>query len=242
MIPLQVVDLLSPEESQEVWSKVLALRHLWRSFGGGSEFAVGASSYLDGPTSREYFELAAKWRPLLLEKFGWLYERIQQAVAPVLRGAADLPVSYSDELGLPGFVCLLDSKQRQRWAGVHVDFGVQTWMKFENQTFDLGRCGTFTLPVHLPPTSCGLLVWPQITANHVYRYAKKHGIPLHEASKALARHFPFYERQVYVAGQLVIHSGQILHEAEAWDPPNGEGRITLQGHAVVRSGKWELFW
>jgi hypothetical protein len=241
MIPLQVVGLLSTEEAQDVWSKLLELRYLWRDLGEGNEFALGGSSYLDGTPNSTYFQLAITSRPILIEHFGWLYQRILQAVTPVFQVATDLPVSYSDELALPGFVCLLRGSQRRRWVGAHVDFNVQTWMKYENQTFELDRCASFTLPIRLPPTSSGLRIWPEINANHVHFFAMKHGLSQPEASVILARNWPF-DLHEYSPGQLVIHSGQALHEVEPWEPPDGDGRITLQGHAVVRAGRWELFW
>jgi arginine/lysine/ornithine decarboxylase len=67
-------------------------------------------------------------------------------------------------------------------------------------------------------------------------------IPLNQAITQIVAETPsFY--QPYKIGELILHSGHILHQAAAGInlQPQDE-RITIQGHGVFSQGSWHLYW
>ena len=53
------------------------------------------------------------------------------------------------------------------------------------------------------------------------------------------------QKEEYVAGEVVIHSGSVIHAVSPWGfkgPAYDEARVTIQGFAFLCAGKWHLHW
>ena len=52
-------------------------------------------------------------------------------------------------------------------------------------------------------------------------------------------------REAYVAGEVVVHSGSVIHAVAPWGyagPAYDQARVTIQGFAFLCGGKWHLHW
>jgi hypothetical protein len=101
-------------------------------------------------------------------------------------------------------------------------------------TPDFGDPLSFTLAIALPKGGGGLQVW-----NIEHREIV--GKSLDEMRAVFKSRESRYEP--YKAGEMVIHSGHTVHQIA---PMTGmaldDERITLQGHGILASGIWHLYW
>jgi len=96
-----------------------------------------------------------------------------------------------------------------------------------------GKNLSFTLALELPSGGGGLNVWPvSHRENTVDREtARKSFTPEHR------------EYHAYAVGRLVLHAGDLVHQAVIQCDPQSTGRrMTLQGHAVDLGARWLLYW
>ncbi|WP_371781512.1 hypothetical protein [Streptosporangium subroseum] len=232
------LDVLDEEQSARTRQDVHALRSHWMPRGPepASFFTLGSPSYLDlaeNPGGGGYYAHARADRPVLWDRFGWLYGRLAEMLGEHLKE----PVHYPENLALPGFhVWLAPAVFTKPKAPIHFDMQYRA-MEWPPDA-DLSRLISFTLPLRLPGAGGGLNVWE--ATHEEFREALDKGWI--DGASDLQR---FHPRQhvAYTVGRLVMHSGHILHQVApcARVEPDDE-RLTLQGHGVWCSGRWSLYW
>ena len=232
---IDLLPLLDADEVAKVHADVHAARPSWtRRDPVHPFFTLGAASYLDARKGQfaHYQALAAAANPALHATFGWVHERLRQAVSQVVGSEA----RYDPRLALPGFhVHLRDPNLVIPPASIHFDqqFELVDW----NQ---IGRAEgreqlSLTLAITLPREGGGLMVW---NINRMDIEAMTD-----EARREHMRVNRNASRHAYVPGHLAVHSGHQLHQmAPAHDPQPDDQRITMQAHALPVDGTWVIYW
>ncbi|OHV31234.1 MULTISPECIES: hypothetical protein [Pseudofrankia] len=232
---LATARLLSTEEADEVRADVYRERPAWLDRGHAFH-TLGTPSYLDlAPEARpgEYDRLAALHRPLLRNRFGRLYDRLGATLTELLAA----PVRYTDTFALPGFhLWRTEAIFLRPRAPVHFDLQYQffDWPG----TVDRARVLSFTLPLRMPVAGGGLNTWD--VGYESFLDAQRRGWI--DGAGDLRRFHPL--RYVpYTAGELVVHSGHLLHQvAPSPSVSEGDERLTLQGHGIWNADHWLLYW
>jgi hypothetical protein len=112
---LDRAQLLDSPECDRVASDVMALREHWsKPYASLAPFfALGAASYIDQTKSSDYYrDRAAMLNPILRERFGWLLDRVSEAVSTSL----ELQSTWLEGSALPG-VSYLSCERPLRHAG-----------------------------------------------------------------------------------------------------------------------------
>lgn len=232
---LAEVQLLTREEAAGVVDALFEERAHWTPRHGDYPiFTMGRASYLDGAKLgfAAFQDAALALNPVLHARFGWLHERLRQAVSTIVGGEA----RFDDRLSLPGFhIYLSDPARIQPVASVHFD------MQFEHVDWrDIGvvdrdRQLSLTVAIELPASGGGLLVWK------VNRLEIETMTPeVRRAHMAANRQAAYH---AYTVGNLVVHSGHQLHQiAKTKDVQATDRRITMQSHASPVDGQWVIYW
>jgi hypothetical protein len=227
------LELLNSEECGAVRLTVFELRERWlRRNPEFPFFTLGAASYIDAQADREDYQAKARaFNPLLSRHFGGLYEKLAARLASHL-GA---PVTYAPELALPGYhVYLAHPIFEKPIASIHCDtqYRLVDW-SWAGPT-DFAHPISFTLAVALPQSGGGMHIWELHYDQLLGLEPQVRGQRIRDSE----RHYCAYQ-----LGQLVLHSGHVLHQAApAKRVLEGDARITLQGHALQCDGKWILYW
>jgi hypothetical protein len=234
------IEILTPEQCEEICSTVHLLRSFWTQVHESSLFfTLGVASYIEscrpGDAAARYREKALQSNPLLREYFGGIMEYLRGT----LQRQVGEPVAFEEEFGRPGFhIWLDDAIPTQPTASIHFDLQYQRlgWPAADGADYE--RPISFTLPLRLPAGGGGMNVW-----NLHYREVEElsaRGVPVNTNELREGREQTHY---AYRLGHLVIHSGHFLHQiapVEQVEP--GEERITLQGHALRCGDRWLLYW
>ena len=228
------IPLLSADECARVLERVEAHRAVWtQRYAGLPAYTLGAASYLDsGPGRRAaYHEKAAALNPLLEREFGWLYERLLEALGEHLGAEA----AFEPRAARPGFHVFLAHEAFRRPLGkVHFDLQFMDVDWPDGRSMDFSRPVSYTLAVRLPKSGAGLRTWDVGKAEY-------------DAMEPAARDRIGRERAPdyvpYREGGMVCHSGMILHQiAPAPDLLPDDVRVTLQGHALPGRNGYRLYW
>ncbi|MDB5101339.1 MAG: hypothetical protein JWM80_5760 [Cyanobacteria bacterium RYN_339] len=225
--------LLTEAECRKALAEVHALEAHWlRRHPFAPFFTLGPASYLDAPAgSAPYEAAAAVGNPVLAEHFGWLYARLDAALAEALGG----PVAPAPRFALPGFhVFGFHAAFEEPVASVHTDqqYGLLAWDPADEP--DFGRPVSFTLPVALPAVGGGLDVWD-------LHLAQLEPLSPPERARLIAAQEP--TRHAYTVGTLVLHDGHLVHRiGHTPGLVAGDERVTLQGHAVPTRAGWRYYW
>jgi hypothetical protein len=227
------LDLLSREECAAVRTEVLALREHWRRRDAQLPFfTLGVASYLDAVANyAEYAGALDATNALLSRHFARAYARLIAALSRHF-GA---PAAFASGLALPGFHIYLAHKMfEQPLASIHCDTQYQPhdWGAFGHA--DFRHPMSFTLAIALPQCGGGLNTWDM-------DYAEYSTLTPSQLAQRLAQCQQGYVD--YAIGELVLHSGHLVHQAAPARDVRGEDeRITLQGHALNCDGQWLLYW
>jgi len=231
---VRALECLTPQECGEVREALYGLRDRWETPGPAAPFYFfGAASYIDarGRDGVSYQQRVAALRPLMIERFGWVYDRVAARLAEAL-GA---PAVYPEALGLPGFHLYLHSPQLASFVpAVHVDlqYRYHDWSQFGLP--DLANPISFTLAIAVPGSGAALNLFPLTLADC-------RGLSRDEVDARLKSSAP--TRHDYRAGVMAVHSGLQFHQiAPLGQTEPGDERITLQGHAINSGGTWCLYW
>ena len=235
MEPPTRISMLNAGECAAVLARVQANRPRWtKRYPGLPFYTLGTASYLDsGPVRRDaYYRKAAATNPLLEHEFGWLYERLLEALGDHLRA----PVQFEPRAARPGFhIALAHEAFRKPLAKAHFDlqfFGVE-WS--DEDRMDFTQPVSYTLAVRLPRSGAGIRIWDldkeewdEMTPQARERIANER-VP---------------EYVAYREGEMVCHSGLLLHQIA---PAQGaiydnDIRLTLQGHALPSRDGYRLYW
>lgn len=220
--------VLDPSECARAVADVLALRHLWiQRVNVAPFFTLGAASYLDAdPNPEPYRELLKGYNPLLRLQFGWLLDRVSRAISESM----GLETQWLESAALPGFhIYLADEIFFKSVAEIHFDrqYELVDWSSVSNPDFSTPL--SFTMPIDLPKTGGGLNTWP--VEEDELRRMQAAGVD------------PPMTFQPYALGELVMHSGNLLHQASLGRVmAEDERRITLQGHGVRSGNRMYLYW
>lgn len=232
---LAEVQLLTKEEATGVVTAIFEERERWTPrHSDYPVFTLGLASYLDGPRLgfATFQQEALKLNPMLHARFGWLHERLRQAVSTVIGSEA----RYDERLALPGFhVYLSDPLKFQPVASVHFDMQFEKidWTGIGTPDFDQQL--SLTIAIELPATGGGLLVW-NINRLDIEKMTDEQRKAHMAANRNAAYH-------AYTVGNLVVHSGHQLHQiAKTRDVQATDRRITMQAHALPVDGQWVIYW
>lgn len=228
------IAMLMPFEAQQITQEVHHSRPYWKQRHATAPFfTLGVASYLDGGAGKgkAYTEGVAQLNPLLRERFGLLYDRLSD----VLTEALKCPVFYDERFSLPGFhIYLGDEVFTRPVAKIHCDLQYRNLDWSGVPGVDFTDPLSFTLPVSLPQSGGGLNYWNLGRTD-------ADTLPREEFAQRFREQPPEYFP--YTEGRLVLHSGQMIHQASLMsDLQPGDERITLQGHGVRVDGRWLLYW
>ena len=237
MDSIATVPVLTADEARRVVEDVYAERPRWATHnaGTGHEFhTLGAAIYLSaGERQFERYEPTARTlNTVLIERFGWVHERLRDAVSSVV-GA---PVRFDDRLARPGFHIFLHHRDhRPENAKAHFDLQYRhvDWTRFG--AADIDSPLSMTLALALPRSGGGLLVWTISLGEILGMNDDARAVHMRARRRATMH--------AYTVGSLAVHSGHQLHRiASTPDPQPGDQRITMQAHAVRVDGTWLMYW
>lgn len=210
---------------------------------------LGAASYLDiknknsakywasnGNDINYYLELAKKFNPILKNSYFKLYEKL----CNFFSNEFNVECKLHEKAALPGFH-IYDNRENFSSQNAHIPH-------FDGQYEELGelfntnrkstdynqRTLSFTLPISLPNTKCGMRTWD-------FHYNETQNKNKEEIKNKLKRIKP--QLIDYKTGTMVYHSGKSLHQIKSWSAmKNEKPRITLQGHGILIDNELYLYW
>lgn len=174
---------------------------------------IGAPLYRNRDRPQVYADLARTTNRLLYDTYRWLYDR----VADVFEHRYSAPVSFVDELAIPGFHLMqYDRAGTSGGGGWHVDQLPNQVRYFADRLDELRGVLNFTLPLAVPDGGTGM----DIIAN----------------SNDLTH-------VGYEPGVMLFTECELMHRigASVCLTDNGH-RLTMQGHGVLFRGRLLLFW
>ena len=225
--------LLDAGECESVLATIDALRERWITRHPALPFfTLGAASYIDAAISRDgYKQLAQRDNPILASRFDGLLERLRTSLEGLLGGS----VAWQPHAALPGFHIYLAHKVfEQPIASVHCDsqYELIDWSGCGEP--DFSEVASFTLALSLPRRGGGL---------NVFDLRREQLAGLDGAAFAERVRSSTMTYHPYRAGSMVVHSGNVLHQAAPGrDIQPDERRITLQGHCLRAGDTWYAYW
>jgi hypothetical protein len=215
------VRMLDLEECRDLASDITALRVHWdRLSEECGRYKLGAAAFIEGKLGAQEYVTASKEKNRLLDFHFWpLYEQL----SIVLSRHLGAPVLYAEGFAKPGFHILIAKENTRAVNGDRHRDEQHKFLPWQVRPSD-GHSSvcSFTLPIALPNSGGGLLTWP-------------------DGEEGAGEYHP------YSPGEMVIHSGDILHQAVAIQEgvpefqPDDQ-RITLQGHGLLlETGVWALY-
>jgi hypothetical protein len=244
--PPQRIPLLARDEADDVLARIDEHRESWTLIGPRERsrtFALGTPSHL-GMSFDDYSARVDVTNPILKGRFGDLFDRIADAIAPVLSTIHIGPIIYEDRLSRPGFrIAEIDATGMSWFGRAHWDwnFAGLPWEPVLPTRLELTDTLSFTLPIAVPSAGAAFVAWADVTSANVVRHAASHRVDMSAACEALiADRVP--ERYDYRVGELFMHTGQVVHAPAPSEAVAGERRVTLQGQALFHHGSWRVFW
>ena len=233
MDDIRRVEAITPSECDRVRSTLRVLSEHWRRRDARLPFfTLGAATYLDTrPEVETYYRYVARENPVLWGHFEWLYERLVVALGQCLEGK----LSFEHEQAAPGFHLYGSHPAFERdIAEIHFD-RQQTRLRWpKDAVIQWSAPVSFTLPIALPSSGGGLHTWALAWQEFSEADAESRKRLVAGAERSLHRYRP---------GELVVHSGNLLHQAAPGRQLSPEDeRFTLQGHALFCDGAWRLYW
>ena len=241
---IQRIAVLQPSECDAVREQIHQLREHWVLRDGVALYSLGAAMYLDAPAAETvaqfhlqapeksaYAEHVAKYNPLLTERFGSLYRKLESALSAALGDE----VRCGDEHGLPGFHVYQHGTLYNRQIShiPHYDRQYECVDWSAHPDIDFREAISITLAIRLPAGGGGLRVWDV----DLFQVRERQ---LDEAKKLVrGARWKIHE---YALGELVCHRGHLLHQIAPWVSKPGDERITLQAHGLYFDGRWNLYW
>jgi hypothetical protein len=226
---------LTAAESATVRQMVFDLRGAWRTLSDVTQMhTLGYASYIDATTDATrpyYYEGCLSTNVILRQRLNWLYGRLMDR----LKSALGAPVRFRTRCAVPGFHIFLGGADVTEYpASIHVDRQYRNLLWKDAESADFGRTISFTLSIALPRSGAGLRVWTQELTQDVK-------VDKRDEFLAAYTKLPF-ELHPYTEGNLVVHSGNLVHQIATGPRTEGSNRITLQGHGVFCDGIWQIYW
>ena len=236
---LTYIDLLTERECLEIRSQIYNMRNVWEQLEPKLPFFIlGSPIYKEAKANNlTFYNNKVKFlNPIMHEHFGWVYQRLSNALAKELGE----PTCYKEILALPGFHILIwddDYKLHPTWgigSPPHCDHQYKLLSSEILKEINLDKVITFTLSITMANKNCGLDIW-DLHATEVIGHSQT------EINELLnSRKKTFYP---YLAGQVAIQSGLFFHRVPPFQivQPEDE-RITLQGHCFFSQGTCQIYW
>lgn len=227
-------DLFTTEECRLICKTVHELQPFWIHRDQKYKqpfYTLGCASYLDArPDPADYYEKAPKHNLILKNQFAWVYDKLALALEKVL----GKKIIYDDSLARPGFHIFLASKIFEKPVGsLHCDlqYELLDW-KGKGVSFD--QPISITASLKLPTWGGGMTVW-ELSHEEVQGMSK-------EETNQCIQTRP-HRLIKYHTGKMVVHSGKMFHQiAPMQNVVEGDERITLQGHGVLKGDAYLLYW
>ena len=180
---------------------------------------------------RSYNDNLQRLNARLEEGFSPLYSHLIDALASHVEGE----VRYASGKALPGFHIFNHHTNYQKPTAHVAHYDRQYEQLDWNREIQVGQVKTisFTLPVKLPASGGGLLLW-DVNLADILSMDKEAAISRVKSANV--------HREHYQVGNLVCHPGHQLHRIAPWNSQPGDQRITLQGHAIQLDDTWEVYW
>ncbi len=199
-----------------------------------------------------YDDAVSQYRDVMLSDFDFLYDKVRSSLREYLNTTS---VEYlpGDKTGVPGFHIIPShfawSHQLFRFHFDEVyDTIVRDVVNLNSVKIDTRTCDeesriSFTLAIDMPDDNSGL--------NYVDFDSKSEDVASCLGDQK-GRRTPWkcysLQRQKYVVGRMVVHSGKLPHSIGNWDGSKGVGglmnsqRITMQGFGFRCQDKWYIYW
>lgn len=211
-------------------------------------YTLGAASYLDlgfaaGSIEDYLSDAGSLWQ--------WAGEAILTIIERVcarLTDQLEQPVEFARMLPSPGFHIFIGRAipradcldNREGCGSCHFDLqhSYIPWARWYKDV-DLENTISFTLPLNLPASGGGLIIWESVTLERMRAYVRKNQF----GEIVSAAHATRCAAIQYALGRLVLHNGHMLHQIAGVPKISvSDERITLQGHGVFADGIWRLYW
>ncbi|MCH2171881.1 hypothetical protein MK489_13940 [Myxococcota bacterium] len=227
------IEAIDHSDCERVRSTLLQLSEFWRKRNTKLPlFTLGAATYIDSrPDLKTYYGYVKSDNPILWEHFEWVYQRLVVALGKYIGG----PINFDHDQAVPGFhLYRFHPAFEKNIAEIHFD-RQQTRLRWpENAEIDWSDPISFTLPIALPRTGGGLHTWEIDWQEFREAGSEARKLLIRDSSKTL---------HVYRLGELVVHSGNQLHQVAPGVHLSPEDeRFTLQGHGLYCDGAWRLYW
>jgi hypothetical protein len=231
---IESLNLFSSEECSRIGSIIHNMDCHWdRRIIMVPFFTLGTPAYMDAnphDLQNSYLSKVSQRNPVLSENLGWMYGRMVEC----LSNHFSAPVILHPRYSLPGFHIYLydDCFSRDDITSIHFDLQFQrlTW----EEKVDFDNSLSLTMAVTLPHNGGGMFYWDLQHSEAEKWNSQK----INEMRQSRTRNYFAYE-----PGNLVLHSGNFLHQVAPFQEPTPEDeRITLQGHLAFYLGSWHLYW
>ena len=233
------IELCDAESCGELVGTIDELRDHWTARDRVRPFhTLGTASYLDVRRldTSDYYHRSAVTNLLLLDHFSDLFAKVCRAVDESTGTRCEL----TKRQAVPGFHIFGAHPDYLKPVGsIHADLQHQplTWDfdTDEQQCEAFGQVLSLTLPLELPRDGGGLNLWdfgPETKPVGVFGWDEGAFVKAHPPRLV-----------EYQCGRLVIHRGQQFHQiAPLRSYHEADRRISLQGHAILIDGAYELYW
>lgn len=228
--PFHVSYLAKPIKELIAWDTGTTPQHNPAIIRRDNFWTVGATSYKDkdGKTQDEFEKFVLKYNVRLLDHFEPLYKFYLEWFEFMLRRKC----VYMPGMPIPGFHVFKYCKDFEKpLARPHVDvpFDKFDWGK------TVGYHTIFTPVIAVEvPEDAGMYVW-DVTAEDI----DEHGV------EKVLQMLPTIEPFDFVGhkpDQMIYHSGRFVHQIKPFSGPTDKWRITMQAHAVLMDGVWNIYW
>jgi len=210
-MPLTEIEVFTPDECASISEEVLKLDPFLVDRGGF--WTLGAATYQDDP--KAYPAIANAFNLIIERAFGKMHDIVNK----VLSEHFGTPVgSMTSGFGLPSFH-VFDHTSNGMQGHIHID---EPYTRVDFQGVEWHDPFSFTLPVSIPTAGAGVDFWWGVTDEDIEKYTADPEMEIPEP-----------EFVPYELGKVYIHDGMTPHRIASVAPvPEGELRITLQGHGV----------
>jgi hypothetical protein len=240
--PLIVRHSMPERNWADIYSKALSLRQHWTEARRYDTFyTLGKTQYLVNPTELSLPDPteSSSLHAFLKGHFSGLYADLKTALDEIVSDEC----IWDKRLWPPGFHLFPCSPIHElNVSKPHCDFNYLSidWNKL-GLTGEVKGMFSFTLPISIPNVSeFGMNLW-----NCTDKQSAQHFSGKTYSVQELSEYLNQYEKQkvLYRIGELLIHPGRFFHEVLPFTNAGPESfRMTLQGHAVFKAGKWFVFW
>ena len=210
-------------------------------------WTLGAVSYLDHVASPSRYNKHRDYlNPVLVKKFGWIYDIIIEK----LQGELDAPIVLDGFLSYPGFHIFAAKSGttiepeylklfEKPLGSIHVDVQYEEhheyWQTFDKVNFKDEDIMSFTIPLDLPSGGGGLYTW----ADEVNPYSFNYTTTENKVSELQNERVP----NLYNKGEMIYFVGHLLHQMmPGINVQPTDKRITVQGHGQKCDGIWRIYW